>query len=346
MKTPAFLLATALVALAVGSNDAQAQTFTTLYDFGSPSDGTNGTFPNSLIVGTDGNLYGTAAGGGTNGSGTAFKLTTEGTFTLIHTFCNTIVCPGTPEVPNGIVQGTDGILYGTTSLGGANNEGAVFKLTTQGTFSTLYSFCSDSSNCLDGSTPKVPMILGNDGNFYGTTTGGGSNDEGTVFQITPQGTLTTIYQIPNSLAVGQITQVPLVQGSDTNFYGISDIEGTGGHGLVFRLTSQGTFTAIYNFCTNGVGLCVDGNGPLASLIEVGGNLYGTARQGGANAGGIVFNMPLVGLPDNSLVPFFSLCSSCLSKATIPPRRLSLAATTTSMARLPRVGQEAPELSSS
>ena len=66
---------------------SQAQTFTTLYDFGTPADGTNGTFPTCLIVGNDGNLYGTAAGGGTNGYGTAFKLTTEGTFTLLHTFC-------------------------------------------------------------------------------------------------------------------------------------------------------------------------------------------------------------------------------------------------------------------
>jgi uncharacterized repeat protein (TIGR03803 family) len=195
----------------------------------------------------------------------------------------------------------------------------VFKLTPQGILSTVYSFCSDvvSGICIDGSAPKVPLIQGSDGDFYGTTTGGGSNNEGTVFQITPQGTLTTIYQIPNSLAVGQITQVPLFQGSDSNFYGISDIGGTGGHGLVFRVTSQGTFTAIYNFCTNGVGLCVDGNEPLASLIQVGGNLYGTARSGGANSGGIVFSMPLDGLPDNSLVPFFSFCSSCLPEGNDP-----------------------------
>ncbi|HTS17879.1 MAG TPA: choice-of-anchor tandem repeat GloVer-containing protein [Verrucomicrobiae bacterium] len=309
MKTLAVLLAVGAVALAVVSNHAQAQTFSTLYDFGSPSDGTNGTFPNCLIVGTDGNLYGTAAGGGTNGSGTAFKLTTEGTFTLIHTFCNTIVCPGAPEEPNGLVQGTDGILYGTTSLGGANNEGAVFKLTTQGTFSTLYSFCT-LTNCLDGSTPKVPLILGSDGNFYGTTTGGGSNDEGTVFRITPQGTLTTIYEIPNSLAVGAITQVPIYQGSDSNFYGISDTGGTEGDGLVFQLTSQGTFTAIYNFCTatNTENPCADGSSPLAPLIEVGGNLYGTTRGGGLGANGTVFSMPLDGLPAGSLIPFASFCN--------------------------------------
>ena len=196
----------------------------------------------------------------------------------------------------------------------------MFKLTTQGTFSTVYNFCSLTNLCLDGKTPQVPLIRGSDGNFYGTTTGGGSNDEGTVFQITSEGTLTTIYQIPNSLAVGQINQVPLYQGSDSNFYGMSDIGGAGGHGLVFRLTSQGTFTAIYNFCTNGVGQCADGNQPLASLIEVGGNLYGTTRQGGANGGGIVFSMPLDGLPDNSLVPV-SFCSSCLSNGNDPTAAL-------------------------
>jgi uncharacterized repeat protein (TIGR03803 family) len=318
MKTLSILLAAGLVVLVVGSGSSQAQTFTTFYDFGSPSDGTNGTFPNCLIVGTDGNLYGTAAGGGTNGSGTAFKLTTEGTFTLLHTFCNTIVCPGTPEEPNGIVQGIDGNLYGTTSLGGVNDEGAVFKLTTQGTFSTVYSFCSVTNDgiCLDGNTPRVPLILGSDGNFYGTTTGGGSNDEGTVFKITSEGTLTTIYHIPNSLAVGQITQVPLYQGSDSNFYGISDIGGAEGNGLVFQLTSQGTFTAIYNFCTstNPAAPCADGSSPLAPLIEVGGNLYGTTRADGEasvdglSGGGTAFGMPLDGLPSGSLIPLYNFCN--------------------------------------
>ena len=319
MKTLAVLLAAGAVALAVGANQAQAQTFTTFYDFGSPADGTNGTFPNCLIVGTDGNLYGTAAGGGTNGSGTAFKLTTEGTFTLLHTFCNTIVCPGAPEVPNGIVQGADGNLYGTTSLGGSNDEGAVFKLTTQGTFSTLYSFCSVTNDgiCLDGNTPKVPLILGSDGSFYGTTTGGGSNDEGTVFRITSEGTLTTIYHIPNSAAVGLITQVPIYQGSDSNFYGTSNSGGTEGNGLVFQLTSQGTFTAIYNFCTatKTEAPCVDGTSPLAPVIEVSGNLYGTTRDGGElsveglEGGGTVFSMPLNGLSPGSLVPFANFCNA-------------------------------------
>jgi len=319
MRSIGILVVAGLLALVAGSGSSQAQTFTTLYDFGTPADGTNGVFPNSLIVGSDGNLYGTAAGGGTNGSGTAFKLTTEGTFTLLHTFCNIIVCPGAPEEPNGIVQGSDGNLYGTTSLGGANNGGAVFKLTTQGTFSTLYSFCSvtNAGICLDGNAPKVPLIQGSDGSFYGTTSGGGSNDEGTVFRITSEGTLTTIYHIPNSLAVGPITQVPLFQGSDSNFYGISDIGGTEGNGLVFQLTSEGTFTAIYNFCTstNTAAPCFDGSSPLASLIEVGGNLYGTTRAGGEasvdglGGGGTVFDMPLAGLPNGSLVPLGSFCNA-------------------------------------
>ena len=335
MKTFAILSVVGLLTLAVGSFSGNAQTFSTLYTFDTKtnSQGGNidGTFPNSIVAGSDGNLYGTTAGGGTNGSGTAFKLTTEGTLTVLYTFCNTIVCPGAPEQPNGIVEGNDGNFYGTTEFGGANGStesgGAVFKLTPQGTLSTLYSFCSDvvSGICIDGSVPKVPLIQGSDGNFYGTTTGGGSNDEGTVFQITPQGMLTTIYQIPNSLAVGQINQVPLCQGSDSNFYGISDIGGTGGHGLVFRVTSQGTFTAIYNFCTNGVGLCVDGNQPLAPLIEVGGNLYGTTRQGGTDGsvGGIAFSMPLDGLPDNSLVPLYNFCSACLPNGNDPTAGLVL-----------------------
>jgi len=214
MKNLNWVVASLVLVLAIGSNRLHAQTFTTFYTFGtktnSESSDIDGSFPTCIIAGSDGYLYGTTLGGGTNGSGTAFKLTTEGTLTVLYSFCNTIVCPGTPEEPNGIVEGNDGNFYGTTEFGGANGStesgGAVFKLTPQGTLSTIYSFCSDvvSGICIDGSVPKVPLILGSDGNFYGTTTGGGSNNEGTVFQITPEGTLTTIYQIPNSLAVGQI----------------------------------------------------------------------------------------------------------------------------------------------
>ncbi len=253
MKTLAILLAAGLLVMAVGSGSSHAQTLTTIYTFDTHTNATNGAnldgvFPNCLIVDFDGNLYGTTAGGGTNGEGTAFKLTTAGTLTTLHTFCDDIDCPGAPEEPNGIIQGSDTNFYGTTSIGGAFNQGTVFKLTPQGTFTTLYSFCA-LTNCLDGNAPEAPVIQAFDGNLYGTTKFGGSNDFGTIFRLTPEGTLTTLYNF-TAETDGASPDVALLQGSDTNFYGIMERGGSMGDGVIFQLTSEGTFTEIYSFCTS------------------------------------------------------------------------------------------------
>jgi uncharacterized repeat protein (TIGR03803 family) len=124
----------------------------------------------------------------------------------------TFLCMATPQVrcaqtlmtlvdfvgPNGanplfapLAQGTDGNLYGTTQAGGAHGQGTVFKITPAGALTTIHSFCGQS--CGDGAAPFAGLVLGNDGNFYGTTEGGGTNNEGTVFKMTPQGTLTTLH---------------------------------------------------------------------------------------------------------------------------------------------------------
>jgi uncharacterized repeat protein (TIGR03803 family) len=267
-------------------------------------------FPNCLIVGFDGNLYGTAAGGGTNGEGTAFKLTTAGTLTVLHTFCDDIDCPGAPEEPNGIIQASDTNFYGTTSIGGTLGQGVVFKLTQQGTFTTIYNFCS-LTNCLDGNAPEAPVIQAFDGNFYGTTKFGGSNDFGTVFRLTAEGTLTTLYNFAAGTD-GASPGTTLIQGSDTNFYGIMNHGGSAGDGIIFQLTSQGTFTITYSFCTstNTQASCFDGNEPDAPLIEVGGNLFGSTVSGGTNnvtESGEIFEIPLDGAPAGSLVPLYSFC---------------------------------------
>jgi uncharacterized repeat protein (TIGR03803 family) len=312
MKTLAILLAAGL--LVGGSVSSNAQTLTTIYNFDTKTNSTggniDGTFPNSLIVGFDGNLYGTAAGGGTNGEGTAFKLTTAGTLTILHEFCNTIVCPGAPEEPNGIIQASDTNFYGTTSIGGAFNQGTVFKLTPQGTFTTIYNFCS-LTNCFDGNAPEAPVIQAFDGNFYGTTKFGGSNDFGTIFRLTPEGTLTTLYNF-TAETDGASPDTTLFQGSDTNFYGIMERGGSAGDGVIFQLTSQGTFTETYSFCTstNTEASCFDGNEPFAPLIEVNGNLFGSTVSGGTNnitESGERFEIPLDGAPAGSLIPLYSFC---------------------------------------
>ncbi|HVM60044.1 MAG TPA: choice-of-anchor tandem repeat GloVer-containing protein [Verrucomicrobiae bacterium] len=316
------LIAIAFLVLTGRFDTAGAQTFSTLYTFGSVTNGStilDGSGPNWLVAGRDGNLYGTTDGGGTSGAGTAFKITPQGTLTVLYNFCNSGQCPNHLGNPKGIVEAADGNFYGTTLHGGTNNEGAVFKLTSQGTVTVLHSFCgvTDASNdCLDGYQPLTPLIQASDGNFYGTTQYGGSNGWGTVFEITSQGTLTTLYGFSAGVD-GRQPSTPLIQGSDSNFYGTIDFAGSPNDGIVYQLTSAGTFSILYSFCTstNPVGPCADGSGPLASPIEVGGILYGSTRDGGLAAqlglmaGGEIFAMPLDGLPSGSLVPLYNFCNA-------------------------------------
>jgi uncharacterized repeat protein (TIGR03803 family) len=151
----------------------------------------------TLVQGSDGSFYGTQGG---NGSGSIFKITPSGTFTTLYAFCSKQYCADGQNPTAGLVQGSDGNFYGTTYYGGATQSGTVFKLAPGGTVTTVYDFCS-LANCIDGIGPYDALVEGSDGNFYGTTLdnynygSGGGHDEytGTVFKLTPGGTLTTLY---------------------------------------------------------------------------------------------------------------------------------------------------------
>jgi uncharacterized repeat protein (TIGR03803 family) len=197
-----------------------------------------------------------------------------------------------------LVQGLDGNFYGTTAFGGAggtNGEGTVFKITPAGTLTTLYSFCIQA-DCLDGEEPEAGLILASNGNFYGTTYGGGAYGYGTVFKITAAGALTTLYSFCAGCADGSLPYAALVQGTDGNFYGTTFAAGANcrnnrnsGCGTVFKITPAGTLTTLYSFCTQAN--CADGSGPYGALVQgTDGNFYGTTNAGGANYGGTVFSI--------------------------------------------------------
>ena len=169
-------------------------TLTTLYSFCTLTNCTDGGHPYAgLIQASDGNFYGTTEGFGANHGGTAFKLTPSGGLTSLYSWCSQTNCTDGEGPSSGVIEGTDGNFYGTTVLGGAGT-GTVFMLTPSATtpwpLTLLHSFTND----YNGESPQAGLIQGSDGNFYGTTSGGGTNAEGgTVFKIGPSGGLTTLY---------------------------------------------------------------------------------------------------------------------------------------------------------
>ncbi len=166
-------------------------TLTTLHSF----DGADGSQPLAgLVQGSDGNFYGTTNMGGSQGDGEIFKITPSGTLTTLHSFCSRTACKDGRNPFAGLVQGTDGNLYGTTLEGGAKGFGTVFKITPSGTLTTLHSFCTQSG-CPDGQFPQTGLVQATNGNLYGTTITGGAYGDGTIFEITTSGTLTTLYNV-------------------------------------------------------------------------------------------------------------------------------------------------------
>jgi len=256
-----------------------AQTFTSLVSF----NGSNGAYLESmsLVQGTDGNLYGTAPSGGANSGGTVFKVTPTGMLTTLYSFCAQPKCTDGETPLAGLVLASNGIFYGTTSVGGLNGDGTVFSITSGGALTTLHSFDINT----DGDLPIAALIQGRDGNFYGTTGGGGPppTNKGTVFRITPGGALTTLHGF--EITDGYDPFAALVQGTNGNFYGTTTEGGANGDGTVFSITPGGTLTTLHNF--NGT----DGAYPNAALVQAtNGTFYGTTVQGGAIGYGTVFNI--------------------------------------------------------
>ncbi len=215
-------------------------TLTTLYSFCSQSNCSDGGYSNAgLVQASDGNFYGTTFEGGANGAGTVFKITPSGALITLHSFCSQSNCSDGTFPYAGLVQANGGNFYGTTGYGGAYGEGAVFKITPSGALTTLYSFCLQT-NCSDGVSPRAGLIQASDGNFYGTTVGGGANDGGTAFKITPSGALTTLYSFGSQPDEGVSPYGGLIQASDGNFYGTTVGGGSDDYGTVFRLVTVRT----------------------------------------------------------------------------------------------------------
>jgi uncharacterized repeat protein (TIGR03803 family) len=304
-----------------------AQTFTTLFTFDGNTNGQAANAP--LLQATDGNFYGTTDLGGADDFGGIFGLTPGGKLTRLSMFTN---CPNCPKGSSaGLIQGPDEILYGT-ALGGAYSVGSVFKIAPNGVLTTIYSFCSQQF-CPDGQYPES-LVYAPGGNLYGTAAYGGTGPFcynfkpvlcGTVFEMTPTGQLTTLYNFCSQSSCSDgIAPAALMLAANGKFYGTTTSGGEYnadcaefGCGSIFVITPAGNLTTLHRFCsvTNAQGFCTDGEDPGNALIQGSdGNFYGTTKTGGANNGGTIFKMT----PAGKLSTLYNFCSlaNCLD-GTLP-----------------------------
>jgi uncharacterized repeat protein (TIGR03803 family) len=250
-----------------------------------------------LILASDGNFYGASQAGGTSDLGTIFRMNTAGKIQIIHSFNGT----DGAEPAGPLVQGKDGNLYGTTSLqGGTADAGTVFKLTLSTlTLTTLHSF-----NETDGNGPAAGLLAATDGNFYGTAKDGGTNLIGTIFQITPGGVFTKLFDFadPGESGVsGAYPNATLMQDTNGAFYGLTTAGGTALDGVFYSLTPPSINLNITLCCNwwvildqpviilgdNLTGVVSVSFGSEAAQFRPGSNTYLTARVPSGAIDGII-----------------------------------------------------------
>ncbi len=265
--------------------------FSAIYAFTGGNDGSGPVA--GLVQGTDGWFYGvTSLGGNTSvlsaGAGAIFKISTNSALIPLYQFTG----GNDGATPDGaLAQGADGYFYGTTSAGGSNSVGTIFKISPTGSFDSLYSFTGGS----DGANPYAGLFAGSDGSFYGTAAYGGYG-VGTVFKISPRGVFTNLYSFTGG-DDGGIPDAPLTEGNDGNYYGTTFYGGANTNGTVFRVSPNGGFSTIYSF-TGGTD---DGGSSEAGLVQgFDGNFYSTTYSGGAGNRGVVFRLS-VGLGSNPVI---------------------------------------------
>jgi uncharacterized repeat protein (TIGR03803 family) len=257
---------------------------TVLHTFGVAAG--DGQSPTALVQGSDGVLYGTTSIGGTNKTGTIYKINTDGTgYQVVHDFGRAAADGANPQA--GLVEGRDGFLYGTTFFGGSNGRGTVYRLNKAGDgYLVLHNFSVGDG---DGANPDTALVQGRDGALYGTTFFGGSNDAGAIFRLNTNGSSYLVLRSFSGLnGDGQNPDAALMQGSDAALYGTTYSGGSNSAGSIFKLNTDGSgYTVLRAFTATGG----DGQKPLSALLEVkDGLLYGTTYLGGSSGAGTVFKL--------------------------------------------------------
>ena len=240
----------------------------------------DGAYPKSgVIMDPAGNLYGTTAGGGSAAQGTVYKIDTLRRETLLYSF------KGGSDGANpygGLVMDSAGNLYGTTVTGGSKSSGTVFRLAPNGSETVLYTFSGGS----DGAAPMADLAIEGSGNLYGMTFSGGAGNDGTIFEIAPNGAETVLYAFKGGSDGAEPASGRLIGDQAGNLYGMTYAGGASEEGTVFKLMPGGQETVLYTFSGGS-----DGGGPFAGLFaDQAGNFYGTTSGGGAHSAGVVFQL--------------------------------------------------------
>lgn len=316
MKSKCLLLIFVLPLMAF----AQTYKYSVLAEFSNTGSGPE--LPNFLIIDTAGNLYATSELGGTHGDGTVFKVSPKGVVTVLYNFGAT---PTDGQQPRGVLtRDKAGNFYGTTFLGGTAADGTIFKLSPTGKETILYNFGGSGDLPIGGLTLDPSgnlygelyysgeafklatdgsfsilydfnnlllsggnLIRNKAGNLFGTD--GDIDGPAQIFQLTPQGQETTLYDFNSDDSDGREPNSKLAQDAQGNLYGSAPFGGANGWGTLFKYSASGEFSVLYSFCP--MDNCANGGEPYGWItVDASGNIYGVGYFGSSNGKGAVFRL--------------------------------------------------------
>ncbi|HEX4123034.1 MAG TPA: choice-of-anchor tandem repeat GloVer-containing protein [Verrucomicrobiae bacterium] len=303
--------------------------YANLYDF-SAAGTTDGRAPNARLIVSGNTLYGTCVDGGAHGTGTVFRVNTDGSsFTNLHSFAAFGTGGGGElefgEGPNAdgaylvatlLLSGTN--LYGVAQDGGANGNGTVFRVSTDAsTFSVIHTFSGAPNGItnVDGGNPFGNLVLIGS-NLYGTTLEGGTLGNGTIYNLSLINlNFTTMHSFGGQIFTGYLPGqsdgiepgAGMVLGPDGNLYGTCENGGENGLGTVFSIPTNsadyGNYETIYAWTAQSVG-----QQPVDDLVLLGTNLFGVTVDGGPNYNGTLFSLSITGVETNIFTDYYNFAA--------------------------------------